>query len=620
MQLRREKHRVGELRPSQVLHAFGVGAVVDLPNISAMVMGLDDWLIGQAGEIGEERLLQAVQLELGAQVRRLLGPPRQLNDGLMSPFDSETTTGIPVAAFPRWLLCPYCRLLAPLESGLFQLKVEPYREDRTRFEHSNCRKPGSSPTALPARFLAACQRGHLDEFPWVYFVHGGPTACNARLSLFEFGGVGDAFDIQVKCETCGAHRQMGEAFGEEAKKHLPRCRGRHPHLRDFDDEPCPEQMKTILLGASNSWFGLTLTALSVPVAADRLGQLVDTTWHVLEKTTSKQNIELLRMIGQLVAFDVYSDDDVWAAVERKRAGGGAATEESRSLKAPEWRVFISPATAPSLPDFRLAEVSPPTQYRDLLTRVVLVERLREVRSLIGFTRIASPGDFADTMELPEELRAPLTRRPAQWVPAAEVHGEGIFLQFDEHAIMRWLQGGPDIAEYEQAFHEAHRHWRRTRNLDPDIGYPGVRYVLLHSFAHALMRRLALECGYSMASIRERVYALPPTDPDGPMAGVLLYTAAADSEGTLGGLVSLGQPADLGRHIDAALEEMRLCASDPHCAEHSVRMEGYMLHGASCHACLFAPETSCERGNKYLDRTLLVRTVERDTLAFFEPPV
>lgn len=144
-------------------------------------------------------------------------------------------------------------------------------------------------------------------------------------------------------------------------------------------------------------------------------------------------------------------------------------------------------------------------------------------------------------------------------------------------------------------------------------------MLLHSFAHALIRQFALECGYTVASIRERIYALPPTDDDGPMAGVLLYTAAPDSEGTLGGLVSLGAPQLLGRHIAAALDGMRLCASDPLCAEHVPLMEPQSLHGAACHACLFAPETSCERGNKYLDRSLLVPTVDREDLSFFGGP-
>src|SRR5206468_2028283 len=143
---------------------------------------------------------------------------------------------------------------------------------------------------------------------------------------------------------------------------------------------------------------------------------------------------------------------------------------------------------------------------------------------------------------------------------------------DEGAIGIWLHRNREIANHDEAFRQAHRLWRRSRGLDPETGYPGLRYVFLHSFAHALMRQLALECGYGMASIRERIYALPPTDPDGPMAGVLLYTAASDSEGTLGGLVSLGHPGELGRHIDAALEAMRLCASDPHCAEHRVGTE------------------------------------------------
>jgi len=131
-----------------------------------------------------------------------------------------------------------------------------------------------------------------------------------------------------------------------------------------------------------------------------------------------------------------------------------------------------------------------------------------------------------------------------------------------------------------------------------------------------MRQLTLECGYTAASIRERIYSLNSDQEYGPMAGILLYTAAPDSEGTLGGLVRLGLPDQLNRHIDAALEQMQSCTSDPLCAEHS-SLQDYSLHEAACHACLFLPETSCERGNKYLDRSVLVTTVDRTTLAFFE---
>jgi len=145
----------------------------------------------------------------------------------------------------------------------------------------------------------------------------------------------------------------------------------------------------------------------------------------------------------------------------------------------------------------------------------------------------------------------------------------------------------------------------------------MRYVFLHSLAHALMRQLALECGYTAASVRERVYSRGPEQSGGPMAGILIYTAAPDSEGTLGGLVSLGEPDVLGWHLGRAREHAGLCASDPLCSEHSLQSGGMTLHGAACHACLFAPETSCERGNRYLDRATLVDTFAVGGLSFFE---
>ncbi len=101
-----------------------------------------------------------------------------------------------------------------------------------------------------------------------------------------------------------------------------------------------------------------------------------------------------------------------------------------------------------------------------------------------------------------------------------------------------------------------------------------------------------------------------------MAGLLLYTAAPDSEGTLGGLVSQGIPRELGRHLSAALEQAALCSSDPLCSERRPQPDGRVLHGAACHSCLLAPETFCERGNHYLDRTVLVTGVAGPSVAFF----
>jgi hypothetical protein len=131
-----------------------------------------------------------------------------------------------------------------------------------------------------------------------------------------------------------------------------------------------------------------------------------------------------------------------------------------------------------------------------------------------------------------------------------------------------------------------------------------------------MRQIVLDCGYTAASIRERIYCRTPTDPHGPMAGFLVYTSACDSEGTLGGLVDLGKPLSLGRHLQQTLENLRICASDPLCSEHGPPTDGRGIHAASCHACLFAPETSCERGNRYLDRCCLISTISAKSTAFF----
>jgi len=325
---------------------------------------------------------------------------------------------------------------------------------------------------------------------------------------------------------------------------------------------------------------------------------------------------LTDVLGVLQHFATYTTGAIWEKIEQKKYQSTQEDSKPQSLKTPEWQVLTNPTTAPAARDFKVTAVPPPTGYTDYLEQVVLVERLREVRALIGFTRIEAPGDSSEMLEVPENRRAPISRKPSTWVPAAEVRGEGIFIQFREDTLRNWLNDSIRY-KYDRTFREAHIQYRRARRVDlPEAGYPGLRYMLLHSFAHALMRQFTLECGYTAASIRERIYSLPPEHEHGPMAGILFYTSASDSEGTLGGLVGLGVPEQLGRHLDGALEQMQSCTSDPLCAEHTCSQE-HSLHEAACHACLFLPETSCERGNKYLDRSVLVPTVNRSDLSFFD---
>jgi len=611
-----KRTRVGALRPSALIHTFGVGSVVDLPQLSAMVMGLDDWRLENAPVIEESRLLAKIRQQEGLEhVERLHGPPQTEDRGglALGVLDASNLIGVPVAPFPRWLLCPVCRKLAPIESGLFELRVDAVRPDRNRYVHSNCAKSQSPPTALPARFVVACENGHLDDFPWVAFAHYKTSAreveCAWNLRLDEIGASGDVAHIQVQCVECSSSRRMSQAFGEKNRDNMPICSGAHPHLRER--EGCSLRMRAMLLGATNSWFAVKESALSIPRHEDELMQRIHAHWSELEAVESTSDIAFLRRRGELAAFGDLDDEQLLQALERYRSHSDEGVAAG-DIRVPEWELLTGDLRRTGR-DFTAHAVRAPAGFEEVIERVVLVDRLREVQALLGFTRVDSPFDE----ERLEDRRVPLGRGKVDFLPAAEVHGEGIFVQLAETAVAEWVSRN---GERDGEFRAAHTAWRERRRIpDPGAGYPGLRLVLVHTVSHALMRRFALECGYSQASIRERLYALPPEDPDGPMAGVLLYTAAPDSEGTLGGLVRLGDPDELERHLRGALLDAGLCASDPLCAEHAPDGEGITLHGAACHACLFAPETSCERGNRYLDRAVLTELITGLDIGYFRRP-
>lgn len=605
---------VGQVRPSQMLWTYGPGALIDLPNLSVITLGLDKWDVNRCPPVEEARLLAAVRRILGPQVERLRIPPF-LNDesASASPMSPEGKVGVPVRPFPRWFRCVKCGLLAEYDSGLFSIKPSPYRPEQTHFVHTNCEKGGTA-DAVPARFLVACKNGHLDDFPWHWFVHGGPDPCKGTLRFFERGASLQAENLWVKCDTCDAARSLVHAFGKEAQDNLPSCRGRHPHLNKYDSK-CKEQIRAVLLGATNNWFPITISVLAIPLEENQLSQLVMDGWEDLSEAESPEEIKgiikLFKKRGILPGIERYDPLEVWQAVQDRKEGRVSQSVSEVDIKIPEWKVLTSPTPPSDWPHFLSRKVEVPEAYSDKIADVLLLERLREVNALIGYTRVEAPEEGTDPEDRPQ--MADISRERPEWVPASEVHGEGIFIRFNETVIKSW-----EKLSYVKArntiLENGHRGWRNARHIDPNEGYPGICYSMLHTFAHLLIRELALECGYNAASIRERIYA--SKDEENFMAGVLIYTAAADSDGTLGGLVELGKPENLGRLIKQALYRASICSSDPLCSEHNPS-EDRSLHAASCHACAFVAETSCERGNRYLDRALLVKTLECKDAAFFE---
>jgi hypothetical protein len=602
---------VGEIRPSQLLWTYGPGALIDLPNISVVTQGIEKWNVDHCDQVQEARLLSAVRKVLGPQVQSLNMPPMP-DTPPTDPFSATAKIGVPVKPFPRWLRCVKCGLLSPFDSGLFELRENAYKPEATRFVHPKC-KGGRDADAVPARFLLACRAGHLDDFPWHWFVHGGPSSCKGTLRFYESGASLQTENLWVKCDECGAAKNMAQASGTIGSENLPACRGRHPHL-DMFDAKCDEAPRTINLGATNGWFAVSLSVLAIPQTGNPVEQIVVDGWDFFEDCESENELKIiartLKKNNSLPGLERFNDDDVWAAIEKYRSGDD--TEDQDDLKAPEWEILSSDNPPKDYPHFMSEKVGVPSAFTNEIDRVLRLERLREVNALLGFTRVESPDEGTGDDAAP---RAPLCKDSPVWIPASEVHGEGIFLKFKTDALEKWAQK-PSVKALDAKLRIGHRGWRLKRGLDPAQGYPGVRYLMLHTLAHLLIRELALECGYNAASIRERVYADVEDGRD--QAGFLIYTAAADSDGTLGGLVDLGKPANLGPIIQQALKRARVCASDPLCSEHDPGKD-QSLHGASCHACSFVAETSCECGNRFLDRSLVVPTLETPDAAFFMDP-
>jgi len=242
-------------------------------------------------------------------------------------------------------------------------------------------------------------------------------------------------------------------------------------------------------------------------------------------------------------------------------------------------------------------------------RVVLVHRLREVTAQVGFTRFDAVSlDEAGEFDVGVE-RADLSPEP-EWFPAVENRGEGVFLVFRPEVVRGWI-GREPVRRRTTRLLEGFRRWEKE-NPRLKRHHLSATYVTLHSVAHMLLARIALECGYPAASLRERVYALA----DEGMYGILIHTGTSDAEGTLGGLVEAGRR--IGDHLVAALDQAELCSNDPVCGEHDPAAEHDPLHfqGAACHGCLLIAETSCEQRNDWLDRALVVPTMAVPDAAFF----
>ncbi|MDB4931027.1 MAG: hypothetical protein JWM10_3511, partial [Myxococcaceae bacterium] len=473
----------------------------------------------------------------------------------------------------------------------------------------------------PIRFVRACRFGHLDDLDWKTLVHGKDGACTKARPMYwidEAGTSGDLTDVRVSCD-CGKSLRMSVA-AERSFDDPPVgwCQGKRPWLGDVAREDCPgEPMKLLLRSASHAYFPQVVSVIHVPEKSARLRDAVGRLWDKLKGAKKVSSVAFYRDEQEDVAEALQGipDAEVFAEIERRRGGAPVA---GKKLKDAEVEVLLDcpPELAKDDPSGSFyARTAKPRSTRDRspmakVDKVVLVHRLTEVRALAGFTRFEPKMTDVDG-ELDLGVGTARLDQPLTWLPAIENHGEGVFFSLKEPLLARWES---DRAEARaRQFRTGFLRWkqRRADRADARDEFARPRYVLMHSLAHLLITAVSLECGYPASAIRERVYA------GAAGSGVLLYTASPGASGSLGGLVQVGR--DFERFLDLALDLARLCSNDPVCAGHSPddAHDDRHLEGASCHGCLLISEPSCERMNSYLDRTLVVPTVENADAAFFD---
>jgi hypothetical protein len=576
-----------EIRSGAVSGVAGVGAILDVGKESFIVPGIDLWSQGQ---------LRVIDL------KRLSG---RLRKTLKAPSDSSPT--LMVRRFPRAMFCEKCRKITHWQVDMEKPDAEP-----------TCPESQCGGSLVSMGFVSACEHGHLDDVDWRYWAHSGPQGnrdCripNAVSFRMVSGAVSAGLSsVMVICQ-CGSYRTLEELANKALIKEVFRsCSGRHPWRFGARDD-CPADVVVLQRGATNLHYPSTVSALDIPDEAvenrtaefasqvkahPRFERLV-----ALLRSADGGASELVEVLGDAVSSAVGCEVEVVLEIARAEADGrpiegvgdaGLGTVDQAQLLNEEWKTLKAALQSGQIigPTFAAVaeELSPlaPQWMNRLIKGVLLIRRLREVRAFFGYHRV-TPGD-------PDRMVKPDVGAPQNWLPASETYGEGVLLELDTELLERWRAGIPDsegaaLAELE------------TKRLADNFWFlPKVDpvFIALHTLSHLLLRRITFECGYSSSSLRERLYF----NADLGYAGIMIYTADGDSEGSLGGLVRQGRRDRLAQTIVEAMDQGGWCSSDPVCSETAGQGLGGFNH-AACHACSLVSETSCTHANTLLDRRML----------------
>ncbi len=606
------------IRRAQLISPFGVGAMVDFPrDESLMVSGLDAWPFAKEAcptdwLILEERL----QARLGVKSFRL--PPDHRDP---APGVRFANLDIPMVRFPRWQYCHRCGGMEylPLFGGRQRCSGRPY------VGMSCASKPERSrPFLIPVRIVSVCEQGHIEDFPFLEWVHRKRPATDAcRLRFLAGRSSSMLTGIKVEC-SCGEAKTLAGIFdfdrqtGGALQRINYSCRGGRPWLGEMEqaNSSCGVPLRVVQRGATNAYFPRVVSSIYLPLWAEKARRtIIDTLdrpeiWDILTSGLLEGKfIDPTRCdtISRMWGLDC---QELLQTAQKKLDGVGLTqVRDEEEYRRQEYDAFRAPRGGPATDLFveLLQKNDIGSNLSQVFARIGLAKKIRETRALSGFTRILPP----DVDNQDGRLQTLSLDPRIDWLPAIVVRGEGIFIELDSKQIEDWLSSSSISARVDQLSHN-YNDRRVQRGQSPRIVSP--KFVLLHALAHSLINQLSFDCGYGSASLRERIYCETDNRTE-PMQGILIYTASGDAEGTMGGLVRQGEPGRLERTLIMALQKAQWCSSDPVCIETSGQGTDN-ANLAACHGCLLISETSCEEGNRLLDRAVLIGTPRDSNLGYF----
>ena len=621
------------VRASQAVLQYGVGAMVDFRDRTLMTAAPEYWG-GSVSRIRDERLEKILHVDY-------FGKPGDKDD-------VKFAEGISYVRFPEWYFCPSCRRFKPIGEWVTEYRAKSPKkaeEDPHMIQTMKC--PKCFQELVVARIITAFQEGHIDDFPWVKWVHcqnfGGPKEICSRpeLTITTSSSASEGLEgLTLKCLNCGAAASLRGAFDpgkfEELDKKTDfrynfRCAGKHPWKHKTESCKSTEYPKVLQRGSSSVYFPVTESSLVIPPYSSIVTNKIDESAAYAEYKAviasylstpgiTAETIELLhnsqtQVYAQRIAQETAIPfDKVVGVLKRKNAApdDGEYSTASVKYRAEEYEAITGETVieAEGYGEFYREGVDISAYNLPFLKSISLIHKVREVQALVGFTRL-KPVDSTDAPGS-QAVIVPVKEPDTKWYPAYDVRGEGIFIEFDSSSINNWRSENQFLAERVALLNDNYKKSFIGENHPREIT---GKFLLLHTISHLLIKQLSFECGYGIASLKERIYCSEAADGK-EMAGILIYTACGDSEGTLGGLVRQGRSDTFPSIFNKAIENARTCSNDPVCSL-SQGQGRDSLNLAACYSCTLIPETSCEEFNCFLDRGVVVGTFDNPNLGFFQ---